>query len=345
MTVALGIFVDLRLGGPGSAGPTAGGPAFARHTARTLELVVEAERLGAGAAWFTEHHRFADGYLPQPLVLAAAAAARTSRLRLGTAVLLAPLRHPRHIAEEAALVDLVAGGRLELGMGAGYAPGEFEAFGVDPGGRFGATESAVVEIARLLATGEVSPAPVQDPLPLWLGYQGPQGARRAGRLGTGLLSLDRRLLEPYRAGLAEGGHDPDADARMGGLVEVVVADDPERAAARLLPHWLHQQNTYRALMRRPDGRPPSPLDLDRARATLHRTGRLGTLAVVDVGGAVELVQERLQGLPVRHAFAWLSVGGMPDDLVERHLALWAGPVRERLIAGLSASREGSASPR
>ena len=176
---------------------------------------MEAERLGAGAAWFTEHHGFPDGYLPQPLVLAAATAARTSRLRVGTAVLLAPLRHPRHIAEEAALVDLVSGGRLELGIGAGYAAGEFEAFGADLGGRFRATEGAATEIARLLAAGEVSPAPVQDPLPLWLGYRGPRGARRAGRLGAGLLSLDRRLLAPYRAGLAEGGHDPDADARMG----------------------------------------------------------------------------------------------------------------------------------
>jgi hypothetical protein len=59
------------------------------------------------------------------------------------------------------------------------------------------------------------------------------------------------------------------------------------------------------------------------------------LAVVDVDRAVELVRERLHGLPVRHAFAWLSVGGMPDDLVERHLALWAGPVRERLAAGVT----------
>jgi len=337
--VALGLFVDLRMvghgGGPGDAGdvaaPSPGGRTFALHTARTIELLVEAERLGADAAWFTEHHLFADGYLAQPLVLAAAVATRTSRLRLGTAVLLAPLRHPRHIAEEAAMVDLIAGGRLELGLGAGYAAREFEAFGADPASRFEATESSAAEVLGLFASGEVTPGPVQDPLPVWLGFQGPVGARRAGRLGTGLLSLDPALLAPYREGLAEGGHRSEA-ARMAGLVEVVVADDPERAAERILPYWLHQQNSYRAIMRRPDGRPPSPLRADRARETLQRTGRLGGLAVVDVDGAVALLRQHLDGVPARHAFAWLSVGGMPDDLVERHLELWCGPVRDTLAA-------------
>lgn len=214
----------------------------------------------------------------------------------------------------------------------GRAPGEFEAFGAEFDRRFERIAAATTEIGRLLATaGEISPGAVQDPLPLWLGHQGPRGARQAGRLGLGLLSLDRGLLAPYRAGLVEGGHDPDTRARMGGLLEVVVADDPERATARLLPYWLHQQNIYRAISRTPDGRTPAPLELDRARAALDRTGRLGSLQVLDVERAVRLLGERLAGVPVRYVYAWLSVGGMPEEMVEQHVALWCEPVRQRLV--------------
>jgi alkanesulfonate monooxygenase SsuD/methylene tetrahydromethanopterin reductase-like flavin-dependent oxidoreductase (luciferase family) len=318
----LGLFVDVRrLEGSGRS--------FASQTARVLSWLSGAEELGLDAVWFTEHHGFADGYLPQPMVFAAAVAARTSRVRLGTAVVLAPLRPPRHLAEEAALVDVISGGRFELGLGAGYSPREYELFGLDFRTRFQVTDATAVEVERLLAGGDVTPAPVQERLPLWLGYQAPRGARRAGRLGLGLLSLDRALLEPYLEGLGEGGH-AEEQARMGGLVDIIVADDPDAAIQRLLPHWLHQQNTYRALRLGPDGSPLAPLDAERARATLDRTGRLGTLQVLAVDGAVAELRARLHGMPAQHVYAWLSLADMPDDLVERHVELWCGPVRDAI---------------
>jgi len=317
---ALGLFVDLRQIDTSRR-------SFADHTARLIDRVSEAERLGAESVWFTEHHGFTDGYLPQPLVFAAAVAAKTRRLRLGTAVVLAPLRHARHIAEEAALVDQISGGRLELGLGAGYAPAEYAMFDREMKGRFGATDAIAAEVVHLLESGEVTPGPVQQKLPVWLGYQGPQGAGRAGRLGLGLLSIDRALLEPYRAGLVEGGHDP-ATARMGGLVEIIVADDPEATRARLLPHWVHQQNTYRALRQGPEG--PPPIDEEVARAAMQRTGRLGQLRVLDVEGAVAALRKKLSGVPAEHVYAWLSLADMPDDLVDRHIELWCGPVRSAL---------------
>ncbi|HZP16031.1 MAG TPA: LLM class flavin-dependent oxidoreductase, partial [Nocardioides sp.] len=233
----LGLYFDLRNPGPWQR-------PYAHVYGRALELIATAERLGAGSVWFTEHHLFDDGYLPQPLTMAAAVAARTEHTRIGTAVVLAPLRHPRHIAEEAAVVDILSGGRLELGFGAGYSMPEFSAFGAVWAERYARTDATVTEVRRLLDESRVTPPPLQRPFPMWVGCQGPQGARRAGRLGAGLLSLRRELLEPYRAGLADGGHDPSA-AHLAGLLDVVVADDPEEARERILPHYAHQLNTYR----------------------------------------------------------------------------------------------------
>ena len=90
----IGIYLDLR-------NPPQWRRPWAAHYAHALELCAEADRLGAGSVWLSEHHLFEDGYLPQPLTFAAAVAARTSQVRIGTAVLLAALRHPVQIVEEA----------------------------------------------------------------------------------------------------------------------------------------------------------------------------------------------------------------------------------------------------
>ncbi|MDT5028234.1 MAG: hypothetical protein QOE61_4660 [Micromonosporaceae bacterium] len=109
----LGVLLDLR-------NPDQWQRPWVEHYQRTLERVERIEAWGAGSVWLTEHHFFPDGYLPQPLVFAAAIAARTTRIRIGTAVVVAALRHPTHLAEEAAVVDILSGGRLELGLGAGW---------------------------------------------------------------------------------------------------------------------------------------------------------------------------------------------------------------------------------
>lgn len=299
--------------------------------ASALELVSEAEGLGADTVWLSEHHLFDDGYLPQPLMFAAALAARTSKIRIGTAVVLAPLRHPRHIAEEATIVDLLSGGRLELALGAGYSVPEFEAFGVDPRQRYDITDAAITEVLRLWSAGEVTPPPAQSPPPVWAGYQGPRGARRAGRLGVGLLSTNRDLLEPYRDGLAEAGHDVDS-ARMGGVIDVLVADDPASARERVLPHYVHQANSYRHAATAGTGRPPpKELTVDRVRERMEARGGIPGLSVMTPDEAVAYVRSRVDGLPITDVYVWASIAAMPEDLVARHLELWLGPV----AAGLS----------
>lgn len=319
----LGLYFDLR-------NPAPWARPWPEVYGRALDLVVEAERLGAASVWFSEHHLFADGYLPQPLTFAAAAAARTSRVRIGTAVLIAALRPAALVAEEAAVIDQISGGRLELGIGAGYSVPEYEFYNADITKRYGLTDAAVAEIRRLLDDGIVTPPAAQNPFPIWLGYQGPQGAKRAGRLGVGLLSLDRALLDPYREGLVEGGHDP-ATARTGGMLDIIVADDPEEAFERILPHYAHQLNSYRAAAVAGSGRDaPKEITVEKLRGGAAQKGQIPGLRVLTPTDAVNAIREATDGSPVEHVYLWASVAGMPDEIVERHVELTCTQVAPNL---------------
>jgi alkanesulfonate monooxygenase SsuD/methylene tetrahydromethanopterin reductase-like flavin-dependent oxidoreductase (luciferase family) len=94
----------------------------------TLRECEHAEAAGFDSVWLGEHHNNPILH-PAPLIGLAAIASRTTRVKLGTGVLLLPLYHPMMVAEEGAMVDMISGGRLILGIGAGYAPEEFSAFG------------------------------------------------------------------------------------------------------------------------------------------------------------------------------------------------------------------------
>jgi alkanesulfonate monooxygenase SsuD/methylene tetrahydromethanopterin reductase-like flavin-dependent oxidoreductase (luciferase family) len=245
-------------------------------------------------------------------------------------VLVAALRPAALVAEEAAVVDQLSGGRLELGIGAGYSVPEYEFYNVDITKRYGLTDGAVAEIRRLLDEGIVTPPAAQNPFPIWLGYQGPQGAKRAGRLGVGLLSLDRSLLDSYREGLVEGGHDP-AIARTGGMLDIIVADDPEAAFERILPHYAHQLNSYRAAAVAGSGRDaPKEITVEKLRGGAAQKGQIPGLRVLTPTDAVTAIRQATEGSPVEHVYLWASVAGMPDDLVERHVELTCTQVAPNL---------------
>src|SRR5690242_5520375 len=96
------------------------------------EQILHAEAQGFDAAWVAQHHFHADeGGLPSPFVLLAQVAARTSRIRLGTGIVTLPMELPIRVAEDAAALDLISGGRLELGVGSGGNPAAFAAFGLE----------------------------------------------------------------------------------------------------------------------------------------------------------------------------------------------------------------------
>lgn len=284
----------------------------------TLEVCEEADRLGIGSLWFSEHHLFSDGYLNQPLTFAAAVAARTRQARIGTAVLVAPIRAAAQIAEDAALVDLISGGRLDLGLGTGYRKPEFDLFGESLIGRYDRTDARVRELRELWSSERLRPPPVQDRVPIWLGYQGPKGAHRAGMLGEGLLSVNGALLEPYREGLAAGGHNP-AAARMAGALTAFVTDDPDRDWLIVSKHVSWQADSYRTHMVEGTDQPdPKPVDPERIRKKGLTTGFHGLLVDTPDNVAAQ-VRAVTAGLPVETVFFWVSIAGMAEDIVMRHM--------------------------
>jgi len=294
-----------------------------------LELCAEGERLGADSVWLTEHHFFDDGYIAQPLTFAAAVAARTTRVRIGTAIYIAGLRPAPHILEEAAIVDLLSGGRLDLGLGAGYRVPEFERYGVEPQRAMSLLFERARDIRSLLSEKSVTPPPAQDPFPLWLGCNGPVGARRTGRLGERLLSVQPGVSDAYLRGVEEGGHDPRA-ATMSGPVNVFLADDPERAWPDVARYYAYMYDSYRAAAVEGTGAPPPrPVDMDEWRRKGLAGGLRGILVATPEDAAAQLRTE-LAGMPVETVFMWSWLPGVPGALAERHVELVCTKLRPLL---------------
>lgn len=307
----VGLYYDLR--NPGGVRP------WDEVYAAALRQIEHAEAAGIDAVWFSEHHGFADGYLPAPLTFAAAAAARTARVRIGTAVVIAGLLPARTLAEQAAVVDGISGGRLELGLGAGWREPEFAGIGAEFRGRYERLERAAAGLAGLWAGGTATPPPVQDPLPLWIGARGPRGAQIAGRLGAGLLWLDHELMPAYREGLEAAGHGPEV-ARVGGLVNMFLADDPDEARHALRDAGRAARASYAGN--------------DRAAGTGGRAATFPKVAVLSPGDAVEHVERLTANLPVSDIFCWADIGGLGatrPDLTERHAELVAGELAAALV--------------
>ncbi|HEX2266909.1 MAG TPA: LLM class flavin-dependent oxidoreductase, partial [Actinomycetota bacterium] len=143
--VGLGLFTaQLPAGTPRS---------FEQEYREIVDLVRLAETLGFDSAWVSEHHGSSDGYMPSLLPTLAAFAAATDHIKLGTGVMLTPFHHPLRLAEDAATVDLISGGRLILGLGLAWREEEFRMFGVPMNERVRRTVETI-DILRLAWTGK-----------------------------------------------------------------------------------------------------------------------------------------------------------------------------------------------
>jgi alkanesulfonate monooxygenase SsuD/methylene tetrahydromethanopterin reductase-like flavin-dependent oxidoreductase (luciferase family) len=195
---------------------------------------------------------------------------------------------------------------------------EFELFGADIDRRYGTTDERARELRAIWAEGRVTPSPVQQRLPIWMGYQGPKGAKRAGRLGEPLLSARASQWEPYCEGLREGGHD-ESVGRMTGPIQGWVTDDPEGDWAEVSRYVAYQFDSYRRYMVEGTDQPiPRPVDPERLVA--RDTGKpLGTFLYATPEHAAASIVETTAGAPVETVFMFAAIGGMPDDMALRHV--------------------------
>jgi len=224
--------------------------------ASALEMAAWAEVSGFDMLVLSEHHAAADGFLPSPLVMGAAMAARTTRIPLNVAALLLPLHDPLRLAEDIAVLDLLSGGRISLVVGLGYRPVEYEMFDRDWSTRGKRMDEC---LTALLAawTGEpfeyrgrtvqVTPRPLQQPHPMVLvGGSGPAAAKRAARFGLSFFPPvgDESLAQIYRdecdrLGIAQG-----MVLMPAGPGTVFCSEDPDRTWAEIGPYLLHDAMTY-----------------------------------------------------------------------------------------------------
>lgn len=301
----------------------------------TLEQIARAEALGWDDVWLSEHHFIEDGYTPSMLPLAAAAAQRTARVRIGTSILLLPLHDPLRVAEDAATVDVLSGGRLELGVGAGYKREEFEGFGVPRAERATRMEAGLRVLRRLFEGETVTteagpyryrevrlrPLPVQRPLPLWVGGFTPPAVRRAARLGDAYIAIGPvgPLIELYRSELAALGEDPDAHEVAAGLPWLLVARDPERRWREAEPHLLYQINLYARWF--------GEAGMEVARTAGSRRGleEQGVL-IVTPEQAAERIRAYLREQSVTRFYGWTVPPGLPPEWSDEHLELMAREV-------------------
>ncbi|MEM9257000.1 MAG: LLM class flavin-dependent oxidoreductase [Pseudomonadota bacterium] len=299
-----------------------------------------AESLGFSALWVHEHHSAGMMY-PDPLMALAVLAPITATIRLGTSMLLLPLHHPVRMAQSAAMVDVMSGGRLDLGIANGYAATDLAAFGMT-GKHRGRRVQQGVELARQLWTGEsvtasgegfelqdfvLFPPPVQRPgPPLLLGGHAPVAIERAARLGDGFfisattgLELLTELISQYRGLLEELGR------RFEGVwlnrVACVVDSARQKAEARdffasallgLYDDWGHD-NVARLTER------------ERRIDEICRNNLL-------IGEPAEVLEqvEMYREMGVRHIACLTSFGAPPVDVARRSITLLGEAVIPKL---------------
>lgn len=229
---------------------------FEQFYAGRLDQIAAAEGLGFDSAWLTEHHFCDDGYTPSPLVIAAAIAARTRKLHIGTNLMLLPLHDPVRMAEDCATVSLLSGGRFDLGVGIGYRQLEFDQFGRQLSHRPSLVEEGI-EVIRRSWSGKpvnfsgkrftvgdlsVTPAPVHAPKIL-LGGMAPPAIDRAARIADGFLCTGGLGIDNYCEALLNQGK----TLEQGNVVLgcwAIIAEDPEAEARRIGEHILYQTNEY-----------------------------------------------------------------------------------------------------
>lgn len=325
--VRFGMLTDMR--------DAPGRPPTPAHYDREIELVQLAERLGFSCVWTTEQHGVDDGYLPTQLPVLAALARETSTIRVGSGVILLPLTQFRRVAEEATVVDVLSGGRLVVGVGAGHHPHEFEAFGVELSERARLMEEGIAFLRAGLG-GEAAPdglpvnvPPAQERIPLVVGGVVRPAIERAVRLGDGHFAYsyvdpDNALPEQWRSRIAPAleasGKSRDRFQLI--FTSIVWPSEDFEAEWRdyVRPAFLYQQQRYAewaGSVELPEGLLGGGDKADRLRRSML------------IGPPAEIA-ERLSAIravyPFDEVVIWPRLPGIPHELGERCLRTFAEQV-------------------
>jgi alkanesulfonate monooxygenase SsuD/methylene tetrahydromethanopterin reductase-like flavin-dependent oxidoreductase (luciferase family) len=332
----------------GFQNPAAWQQKWADLYAETLAFAARADVLGFDEVWLTEHHFSDDGYSPALMPIAAAIAARTRKIRIGTKVLLMPFHNPVRLAEDAAVVDIISNGRLDLGIAAGYRREEFAGFGILRHERAARTREGlqVLELALKNApfslegrfgtykNAHVMPPAIQQPVPIWVGGRSPGPVRRAAEAGYHLQLADFDLelcamdYAVYTEALKACGRNAE-EYEVAAVASVFVDEDPHRARTLAEPHMQYQQQQYQRWFADSGDRVTEP-------ATLSK-GVLEGLPLGCLVGTPENVLEQIlvahRRVPFTHFSFWTLLPGLPSAAAAASLELFA----ERVLPGLRAA--------
>lgn len=313
---AFGIRFDLR--NPGLSNCT-----MAERVDAALEMGAWADRLGARLIVLAEHHGSEDGYLPSPLTLGAAMAART-RTATVQLFLIASFYDPLRLAEDLAVLDLIGKGRIDVNLVAGYVPGEFAMFGV-PMSERPARMTEMVRTLKAAWTGEpfdyrgrtvrVQPTPFRRGGPrLTLGGSTEVAARRAARIADGFAPNLPALWEFYRDECLKLGKSDPGPTRRASAAVTMLSHDPHSAWNELVPYFLHEANAYAAW------------EATRSGDGLHQraadSGDLRKAGVYRVLSPQAYLEELRGAGPAAFVMLHPMVGGIPPERAWQHLRLF-----------------------
>ena len=332
------------------------GQSHAQVYANTLDECRLAEELGFHTVWLAEHHFSSYGIAPSLPVLAAALARETRRVRIGTAVVVAPFAHPVRIAEEWAMVDILSGGRLDFGIGRGYQPAEFRGLAISMEKTRERFDESL-ELIRRAWTQErctfegeffqvrdlcVLPKPVQKPHPpLWTAAVSPDTYTLAAKRGLKILTspaftpfdILRKNYDAYRQAWREAqGTDAGADICLNKIIHVAETSKQAREDLREPIRWFFQ--TQAGLIADETGVPPEQYKFyRRVRENLLSLSEDKALDQAAIAGDPEEVADKIrqhqEALGIDFMMGAFSRGGLAHDKVRRSLKLFAEKVMPR----------------
>jgi alkanesulfonate monooxygenase SsuD/methylene tetrahydromethanopterin reductase-like flavin-dependent oxidoreductase (luciferase family) len=303
--------------------PAVAGTTMADRYSAALDIAEWADGLGCARIAVSEHHGSPDGYLPSPVPMLAAMAARTINVRFLIAALIAPFHDPLRLAEDLITLDILSAGRVDLIVAGGYVHEEFAMFDVPMHERGPRVTEAVTTLKAAFRgdpfeyrgrTVHVTPAPFRPGGPsISLGGSSEAAARRAARIADGFIASVPEVWEFYRdevqlLGRPDPGPSPISPNRV-----VALATDPDEGWERMAPYFLHETNAYGTWQAQDDLAAPfhSISDADHLRAT-------GQYCVLT---PEQLVAE-LRAAPFPFVQLHPLCGGIPPELAWSSLELF-----------------------